>query len=453
MGSIKQKTREKIARMLGEKDVRVLDNHWLKKMQEGVIVTLHIGRWRARARLTYEDLGLPPVEAGEEEVLDELLLLGEKFLLPANYIRSMETADSAARKYLVRESYATAYGPFIPFTSYAEVRAELNQYREKYLAVGNDIADNIERITEAHLKNCAEAATQAYRRLCKLTPKFKSSGSFVSEDEFVDRFVDNITELIPNQEKLHDSFFFDIDVSFIPLPSLIAKDMAAAERVQAGSEAEQERIRAEGRVEAAQIEAEEERIRAQRKIERMKEDEAVSLEEAALRDRERKLDEMNRDVLEQARKQKEELIGGFMSDLLIQLRGLVYETTTDVLSGIEKNKSVHPKSIEQLRNLVKQISNLNFFGDDEIDQMINTVMSQLGSLTKERGVGDIQKCLRDVAILTRSSLVDLGETPRSARDLGVPDVPTDNAVRRSRESLGLPIVEVEGLVERSGHRL
>jgi len=32
-------------------------------------------------------------------------------------------------------------------------------------------------------------------------------------------------------------------------------------------------------------------------------------------------------------------------------------------------------------------------------------------------VGDIKQCLRDVAILTRSSLVDLGETPRSARSL------------------------------------
>ena len=453
MGSIKQKTRERIAQMLGEKDVHVLDNHWLKKMQEGVIVTLHIGHWRARAKLTYEDLGLPPADISEEKVLDELLLLGEKFLLPASYIRSMEAADSAARKYLARTAYETAYGPFVPFTLYTEVKAELNQYREKYLAIGTDIADNLDSITEAHLANCAEAARQAYRRLSKLTPRFKSSESFIDEDGFVDKFLDNITASIPNKERLRASFVFDIDVSYIPLPSLIAKDMAEAKRIQAGSEAEQERIRAEGRVDAAQIAAEEEHIRAQRQLERMREEGEVSLEEAALRDRERKLDAMNRDVLEQARRQKEEMIGGFMADLLIQLRSLVYETTTDVLAGIEKNKSVHPKSIEQLRNLVKQIGNLNFFGDGEIEQMINTVMSQLGNLSKERGVGDIQKCLQDVAILTRSSLVDLGETPRSARSLGVPDVPTDIAVRRSRESLGLGDMEVEKLGERSGRRL
>ena len=49
---------------------------------------------------------------------------------------------------------------------------------------------------------------------------------------------------------------------------------------------------------------------------------------------------------------------------------------------------MHPKSLEQL-NLVKQIGNLNFFGDGEIDQMISAVVSQLGNLNKESGVGDI----------------------------------------------------------------
>ena len=66
--------------------------------------------------------------------------------------------------------------------------------------------------------------------------------------------------------------------------------------------------------------------------------------------------------------------------------------------------------------------------------MISAVVSQLGNLNKESRVGDIKQCLRDVAILTRSSLVDLGETPRSARSLGVPDAPTGATVRRSRDS-------------------
>jgi len=65
-------------------------------MKEGVIVTLHIGHWRAKARLTYEDLGLPQAGANEEKVLEELLLLGEKFLLPASYVRKMESAESTA---------------------------------------------------------------------------------------------------------------------------------------------------------------------------------------------------------------------------------------------------------------------------------------------------------------------------------------------------------------------
>jgi len=455
MGAATQKMRERIAKVLGEKDVHVLDNAWIRRMKEGVIVTLHIGHWRAKARLTYADLGLPQAGDGDEKVLEELLLLGEKFLLPASYVHKMESAESAARKYLARTACETAYGPFVPFTMYAEVKKELNRYRQDYLAIGADIVDNLDAITENHIATCSDAARQAYRRLSKLTPRFESSESFVDEDEFVDKFVDNITALIPNKERLRTSFVFDINVSYIPLPSLVAKDMAEAKRIQIASDAERERTMAEARVEIAKISAEEDRIRAQRQLEKMKEEEAVSIEEAALRERENKLEEMNRDVLEQARRQKEEMINGFMSDLLINLRGLVYETTTDVLASIGKNRSMHPKSVEQLRNLVKQIGNLNFFGDAEIDQMISAVMTQLGSLSKERGVGDIEKCLRDVAILTRLSLVDLGETPRSARSLGVPDAPTDAVVRRSRESLGLAMEgeDVEELSERTGRRL
>jgi hypothetical protein len=87
--------------------------------------------------------------------------------------------------------------------------------------------------------------------------------------------------------------------------------------------------------------------------------------------------------------------------------------------------------------------------------MTSAVVSQLGNLNKESGVGDIKQCLQDVAILARSSLIDLGETPRSARSLGVPDVPTSVSVRRSRESLGLELEDatVEKLGRQIGRRL
>jgi len=110
-----------------------------------------------------------------------------------------------------------------------------------------------------------------------------------------------------------------------------------------------------------------------------------------------------------------------------------------------------------LNNLVTQINNLNFFGDEEVNKMISAVRSKvarLGEVSKEnRDIHDIQNCLRDIAVLTRSSLVDLGETPRSARSLGVPDVPTADRIRTSRQSLGINELETEELGERTGRRL
>ncbi len=440
-----EKTRKEVARILGEKDVQILDTKWLEKMEQGVIITIHIRRWRARAKLTFEDLGLPPVQKKEAEVLEELLLLGEKFLLPARYVRALESADSSARKYLNRVAYQTSYGAFVPFTEYAEVKAELGEYRDRYLATGADIAENLDRIKREHLENCSVAARDAYQRLSKLTPRFKRSAKYLDEDQFVEIFLKNISNLVPSQEYVGASFSFDIDVSYIPLPSLVARDMADAKRIQAETEAEKTVILAEGRVKAAEVDAERERIWAQRKLEQLHEEQALSVEEAAIRDREKKLAQMNRDVIEQARKQKEEMVGSFMMDLLVQLRGLVYETTTDVLGSLTGNKQVNKRSVGQLKNLIEQIDRLNYFGDTEIDQMIMAVKAQFTNLVEDVSPEDIQKCLQDIAILTRSSLLDLGETPRSARGLGIPDVPSVTLVRRSRQSLGLDDIDVDEL--------
>jgi hypothetical protein len=49
----------------------------------------------------------------------------------------------------------------------------------------------------------------------------------------------------------------------------------------------------------------------------------------------------------------------------------------------------------------------------------------------------VERVLRDVAVVTRSTLIGLGEQPRSARSLGVPDQPAPELVRTARGRLSL----------------
>ncbi len=104
----------------------------------------------------------------------------------------------------------------------------------------------------------------------------------------------------------------------------------------------------------------------------------------------------------------------------------------------------------QLRNLVKQVGNLNFYGDEDIEQMVKKVDGQLTRPAQTRNLSQITTNLRDIATVTRASLIGLGEQPRLARGLGVAEVPTGEMVRQARRGLG--IEEVVEMPVRRGAR-
>ena len=114
-----------LAQALGEdpEAITATNPRWLELMREGVLVRLHIGRWRARTTLRWRDLGVVPGQGEEEQVLHELLELGHKYLLPRDDVRALDSADSSARKWLERNAFRTYWGFFVPVTAYAEWKA------------------------------------------------------------------------------------------------------------------------------------------------------------------------------------------------------------------------------------------------------------------------------------------------------------------------------------------
>ena len=61
---------------------------------------------------------------------------------------------------------------------------------------------------------------------------------------------------------------------------------------------------------------------------------------------------------------------------------------------------------------------------------------------RQTSLADIQRTLRAVATITRATLLDLEEEPRVARDIAIPDFPTDSSVRQARAELGLDLDEM-----------
>jgi hypothetical protein len=274
------------------------------------------------------------------------------------------------------------------------------------------------------------AAQSAYRRLKKLNPK---SVKALTEDEFVRNFTYSILAHLESATTIQASFYFETELRYVPLPSLLAEEMAESARQQAAAQLEWDKVEEEKEKQRLRLQAESDRAWA----ERSKLEAEVQAARSAAQWKEQLMREMNRDVVDQARQQKQQLVDGFLRDVVVQLRSLVYEASTDILGAIQKKDSLPPRSVVQLRHLVDQVKSLNFYGDTEIEQMVDLVAGQLDRAAEDRNVAEIEANLRDVAVVVRASLIGLGQQPRAARELGLADAPTAELVRQARRGLGL----------------
>ena len=237
----------------------------------------------------------------------------------------------------------------------------------------------------------------------------------VTEEEFADRFIKAVRAHIPDAEYFRRSFYYETELEYVPLPSLLAEEQAEAERIEQEARIERERREAEHLLEMERIRAAEIAVRT------------------AADERLRMLREMNREVVEQARKRKKQLIDRFLRDVAAQLRSLVYDVCTNVLATMERNDGrLHPRSVVQLQNLVEQLERLNFTGDREVEEIIKEVRYHLNQPAERRSPAEIEKALRDIASVARATLIGLWEQPRSARRLGIPDEPPEPLVREIR---------------------
>lgn len=414
-----------LAQALGEDPnaITATNPRWLQLMREGVLVRLHIGRWRARASLRWQDLGIKPGRGEEERALDELLELGHKLLLPRDDVRELDSIDSSARKWLEKNAFRTYWGFFVPVTAYAEWKAKNEEFRQRYLDVRDRMATNYDETVARVLAKYHVAARAAYRRLRLLHPDAVQE---TRESEFADRFVAEIVRAIPSRRDFYASFYFDTELEYVPLPSLLAEEQAEATRIRTEARAQQERREAQLHLERERVWAQEEKIRAE-----------VSAAQSTAAWKKQLMREMHREVVEQARRKKERVVDSFLRDVVAQLRTSVYEVVTDVLASLHKNGRLHSRSVVQLRNMIEQVEQLNFAGDVALDTMLAGVRAELNVAAQHRSVREIETALQDIAVVTRSTLIGLGERPRSARTLGIPDEPAPALVRTARGRLGL----------------
>lgn len=405
---------EELARILGEQPDKIQSRigDWTAFMQEGVIVEIHIGRWRGLASLEENDLGLPFDNEHNAKLID----LGDKLLLPPEKAAKVQSLEVGARNFLRSKSTPTAWGWFLPVTAFEDVMTELKERKSAYIAFGNSIADEYDAWKAELLEAYRGEARVAFRR----NRAFEQDGYYniqtiADEAEYIDRYTAAISAKIPSAETIRDSYRFDVELSYVPLPSLLQADAAEAARL--ADETEQRRI--EGR-----------KARAQAYLD-------VDVIEQTANDRRRQLAAMNQAVVREAQEQKDKLLRQFMVDVTAELRQRTYEVMAQALATTGKNGGLQARTVVSLRNWIDTVRSLNFYGDVELEAMIAPVEAQINTDPTARNVDTLSQVFKDVADVTKLSLLNLGVRPRKVRDMDAAPAPAPELVRQARSRLGL----------------
>jgi hypothetical protein len=212
-----EQLRRRLADVLGEPDLQTLEPHWLQLMQEGAIVTLHIGRWRGEKEFGAHEIGIPTSQTERTQRLQAWFRLGAKRLLPRRYLSRLESIDSNARKWLARCGMATYWGVFVPADIYPRWKARHQErYEAPYFALRDEIYTNYTAIVEEVLGEYRAILRDNYDRLCRQDRAFRSTNP--NKDTYVTAALLHIRGLMPTAEAVRDSFYFRTELAYIPSP-------------------------------------------------------------------------------------------------------------------------------------------------------------------------------------------------------------------------------------------
>ena len=401
---------EDLAQRLGEatdrisvrRDTRLI----LERMREGVLVKLHVKRPRFMQRLSLEALGLKSeqyqgIGLAAEDVLAGYFHLGRRSLLPEAYQDKLAAAESSARYTLNRFAIASHWGAFIPVTVYGTWKKEHKKHEDKFWETAKEIREHYTEICAQVIADYREFAEDAWARL-EIGSSLLQQGTaalpeamlldlserlHVGEGKaaFVEEYLEVIRQALPSPLSLADAFVFQVELSAIPLPSILAEDLSAADQIvaeraikDAKARAALEQLEAERRLAEHRAQAELEKIERKRQAELRKLTLVEQEERRRLWQRQQEDDErrqrqrqMEADILASARAGKQRLIDQFYHDVTAHLNKLILETTQNVLDSLEAQHGILRGPIStQLRQFLERLEALNFVSDERIEAQL-----------------------------------------------------------------------------------
>ncbi|TEB04765.1 hypothetical protein Psch_03527 [Pelotomaculum schinkii] len=333
-------------------DIRVrMDATATKLARKGILVDLKITRERFELLLDAVDLG---IEAKDDygEFLDEYIKLGRRRLIPLSYLKNLDAVETRARRLLKESSFNTAWGHFVPYQVYDELRRRLEEFKVDYKRYHDSIIADYDSIRASTYMKYREAAQEVYRTLQK--------DPYASVPEyFVENFVFRVMNAFPSVEEIEGSYKFEINLSFVPVTTTMAEmETRMANAVMARAE---------------------------------------------------------NAVAEEIRQSYTRHVEGFISDLAAQLRSMIFEAVSAAQESVKRHGHLPGPSVNSLRQLVGKVQALNFMEDRVVIQQLGELSGMLEKESKDRDAGETLDLLKKIAEENRQVLLSLGHKPRATR--------------------------------------
>jgi predicted nuclease with TOPRIM domain len=421
----------------------------LERMKDGVVVQLSISRPRFFKKLSLEDLGLKIKEdlATSEEalrVIADYFHLGRRSLLPREWQDRLANAENSARYSLKRHSLKSHWGAFIPIGAYSRWKAENTEHKATFLKLREELLASYDTICEEVLADFRKLSEDSWRRVllgssikAPSTVERKVIGQILQrlhaeegKDAFIDAYLATVRHALPTRIEIEESFRYATEIGVIPLPSLLAQDIQHADSIYQERALRDARVRAELDALERQREVEMRKLSAKAQEEREQRYLRLRAEQERLRLRA----EMERDVLANARAEKERLVREFYTDVVTQLNQLIRDVTGNVLESLEEHEGVLRGPVSnQLRNLVTQLDRLNFMDDATLMRQIERIRSAIPSRAESeqarKGLARIdtsqmQRVIRQVHDAANEVLISL-ETSVGQRKTRAGEIPLD----------------------------
>lgn len=305
-----------------------INNDWaIPLMEKGVIVKLTINLCKTQAKLDYHELGISFDDTDYADFVKKYVVLGSEKLLPPETISSLQKIMSEAREILAVHSFKTIWGNFVPYTSFMTWYELNEQKKEEFNILSLQIIDKYDEMIEELRRQYYLMAREAWKR------------NYDSESEpnadFSDTFVNNIIAKVPTRESMFNTFKYSTCLLSIPLPSFVEDDL-------------------------------------QKTKDLIREGEIKDVEQHAIIMAKQK-------IAEEYKNKKVELVESFLDSTVRHFRHHIKEMINETYQVLSKktDKDIAYKKIEKLRKTINKIELLNFFNDEEVNNILVELNLQL----------------------------------------------------------------------------